>query len=43
MNKFLFLAACSLCAFACTSPKYLTYEHFGAKGDGVTDNFTRHF
>ncbi len=39
MNKFLFLAACSLCAFACSSPKYLTYEEFGAKGDGVADDF----
>lgn len=38
MNKFLFLAACSLCAISCGAPKYLTYEQFGAKGDGVTDD-----
>ncbi|MBR6055548.1 MAG: hypothetical protein IKP46_09480 [Bacteroidales bacterium] len=36
MNKLLLLAGI---AFACTSPKYLTYEQFGAKGDGVTDDF----
>ena len=36
MNKFLLLAGI---AFACASPKYLTYEQFGAKGDGVTDDF----
>ena len=40
MNKFLLLSQCLLIAFACTSPKYLTYEEFGAKGDGVTDDFT---
>ena len=39
MNKFLFLAACPLFAFSCAAPKYLTYEQFGAKGDGVTDDF----
>ena len=38
MNKFLFLAGCSLIVFACASPRYLTYEKFGAKGDGVTDD-----
>lgn len=40
MNKFLLLSQCLLIAFACTSPEYLTYEEFGAKGDGVTDDFT---
>ena len=39
MNKCLFLAACSLLAFSCAGPKYLTYEKFGAKGDGVIDDF----
>ena len=39
MNKFLFLAGCSLFAFSCAAPKYLSYEKFGAKGDGVTDDF----
>ena len=39
MNIFLLLAGCLLSAFACDSPKYLTYEQFGAKGDGVTDDF----
>ncbi|MBO4671716.1 MAG: hypothetical protein J5640_07755 [Bacteroidales bacterium] len=39
MKKILLLATCSLFAFACASPKYLTYERFGAKGDGVTDDF----
>lgn len=39
MNKSLLLAGCLLSAFACTSPKYLKYEQFGAKGDGVTDDF----
>lgn len=39
MNKILFLAACTLFAFSCAAPKYLTYEKFGAKGDGVTDDF----
>ena len=39
MNKNLLLAGCLQIAFACTSPKYLTYEQFGAKGDGVTDDF----
>ena len=38
MNTFLLLAGCPLIAFACVSPKYLTYEEFGAKGDGVTDD-----
>lgn len=38
MNPFLLLAGCQLIAFACASPKYLTYEQFGAKGDGVTDD-----
>ena len=37
MNKILLLATCTLFAFSC-SPKYLTYEQFGAKGDGVTDD-----
>ena len=37
MNKTLLLAACALFTFSC-SPKYLTYEQFGAKGDGVTDD-----
>ena len=36
MNNLLLLAGI---AFACASPKYLTYEQFGAKGDGVTDDF----
>ena len=39
MHKFLLLAGCQLIALACASPKYLTYEQFGAKGDGVTDDF----
>ena len=39
LNKLLILAGCQLIALACTSPKYLTYEQFGAKGDGVTDDF----
>ena len=39
MNKFLLLAGCLPIAFACGSPKYLTYEQFGARGDGVTDDF----
>ena len=39
MNRFLLLAGCLPIAFACTSPKYLTYEQFGARGDGVTDDF----
>ena len=39
MNKILFLALCPLFAFSCAAPKYLTYEQFGAKGDGVTDDF----
>jgi hypothetical protein len=39
MNNFLLLAGCLPIAFACTSPKHLTYEQFGAKGDGVTDDF----
>ena len=39
MNRFLLLAGCLLSALACASPKYLTYEQFGAKGDGVTDDF----
>jgi len=39
MNITLLLAGCLLSTFACTSPKYLTYEQFGAKGDGVTDDF----
>ena len=39
MRKSLFLALCALLAFSCASPKYLTYEQFGAKGDGVTDDF----
>lgn len=38
MNRFLLLAGCLLITFAC-SPKYLTYEQFGAKGDGITDDF----
>ena len=38
MNKILLLATCTLFAFSC-SPKYLTYEQFGAKGDGETDDF----
>ncbi|MBO4340331.1 MAG: hypothetical protein J5835_02740 [Bacteroidales bacterium] len=39
MNKFLLLAGCQMVAFACACPKFLTYEQFGAKGDGVTDDF----
>ena len=39
MNKFLFLAGSLLIASASASPKYLTYEQFGAKGDGVTNDF----
>jgi len=40
MNKFLLLAAAYLLtAFACAPTKYLTYEQFGAKGDGVSDDF----
>ena len=39
MNRFLLLAGCLPIAFACASPKYLTYEQFGARGDGVTDDF----
>lgn len=39
MNKFLLLAGCLPIAFECGSAKYLTYEQFGAKGDGVTDDF----
>ena len=38
MNKIMFLVSCTLFACSC-SPKYLTYEQFGAKGDGVTDDF----
>ena len=38
MNKFLILASCTLFAFSC-APKYLTYEQFGAKGDGIADDF----
>lgn len=37
MKKVL-LAFVSLLAFSCGAPKYLTYEQFGAKGDGVTDD-----
>lgn len=33
------LIACSSSATSCSSPEYLTYEKFGAKGDGVTDDF----
>ena len=33
------LVACSSAAISCSSPEYLTYEKFGAKGDGVTDDF----
>ena len=39
MNKYLFLAFCPLFALSCAAPKYLTYEKFGAKGDGITDDF----
>ena len=39
MKKVLFLVACSIFAFSCGAPKYLTYEKFGAKGDGITDDF----
>ncbi|MBR3074757.1 MAG: hypothetical protein IKH11_03245, partial [Bacteroidales bacterium] len=44
MKKILFafvslLVAAGVQAFACASPKYLTYEQFGAKGDGVADDF----
>ena len=39
MNKILILVGCLPVAFACGAPKYLTYEKFGAKGDGVTDDF----
>ena len=39
MNNFLLLAGCQLIALTCASPKFLTYEQFGAKGDGVTDDF----
>ena len=39
MNKILLFAGCQLIAFACAPQKYLTYEEFGAKGDGVTDDF----
>lgn len=39
MNRILLLASCALFAFSC-APKYLTYEQFGAKGDGVTDDFS---
>ena len=39
MHMSLLLAGCSLVAFSCASPKFLTYEQFGAKGDGVTDDF----
>lgn len=39
MNKFLLLAGYLTVAFSCAAPKYLTYEKFGAKGDGVTDDF----
>jgi hypothetical protein len=39
MNKTLLLSGCLLSALACAAPKYLTYEQFGAKGDGVTDDF----
>lgn len=39
MIKTLFIAGCSLFQFSCITPKYLTYEQFGAKGDGVTDDF----
>ena len=39
MNKFLLLAGSLLIASASASPKYLTYEQFGAKGDGVTNDF----
>jgi hypothetical protein len=39
MKKCLFLATCTLFAFSCATPKYLSYEKFGAKGDGVTDDF----
>ena len=36
MKKCLLLA--TLVAFSCSPAKYLTYEQFGAKGDGVTDD-----
>ena len=39
MRKALLLVTCSLVAFSCAAPKYLTYEQFGAKGDGITDDF----
>ena len=39
MNIVLLLAGCLPIAFACAGPKYLTYEQFGARGDGVTDDF----
>jgi len=39
MRMSLFLAGCTLLAFSCATPKYLTYEQFGARGDGVTDDF----
>lgn len=39
MNKTLLLSGCLLSALACAAPKYLTYEQFGAMGDGVTDDF----
>ena len=39
MNKYLLFVGFQLIAFACASPEYLTYEQFGAKGDGVTDDF----
>ena len=39
MSLFCFLAAFSLLIFSGPCPEYLTYEQFGAKGDGVTDDF----
>ena len=39
MKNCLFFAACALFAFSCSTPRYLTYEKFGAKGDGITDDF----
>ena len=38
MYKTLLLAVCTLFAFSC-APRHLTYEQFGAKGDGTTDDF----
>ena len=39
VKQSLFLATCALSALTCACTNYLTYEQFGAKGDGVTDDF----